>query len=90
MQKAVDVAEKELYIAKEDYDLVLAGTRQKQIEAQQQQVEKLIAQANANASILADTKVYSPITGVIVNKNFENNEYINQGQANFNYSRFNR
>lgn len=81
MQKAVDVAEKELYIAKENYDLVLAGTRQKQIEAQQQQVEKLIAQANANASILADTKVYSPITGVILNKNFENNEYINQGQA---------
>lgn len=81
MQKAVDVAEKELYIAKENYDLVLAGTRQKQIEAQQQQVEKLIAQANANESILADTKVYSPITGVILNKNFENNEYINQGQA---------
>lgn len=81
MQKAVDVAEKELYIAKENYDLVLAGTRQKQIEAQQQQVEKLIAQANANASILADTKVCSPITGVILNKNFENNEYINQGQA---------
>ena len=81
MQKAVDVAEKELYIAKENYDLVLAGTRQKQIEAQQQQVEKLIAQANANANILADTKVYSPITGVILNKNFENNEYINQGQA---------
>lgn len=81
MQKAVDVAEKELYIAKENYDLVLVGTRQKQIEAQQQQVEKLIAQANANANILADTKVYSPITGVILNKNFENNEYINQGQA---------
>ena len=81
MQKAVDVAEKELYIAKENYDLVLAGTRQKQIEAQQQQVEKLIAQANANANILADTKVYSPITGVILNKNLENNEYINQGQA---------
>ena len=81
MQKAVDVAEKELYIAKENYDLVLAGTRQKQIEAQQQQVEKLIAQANANESILADTKVYSPITGVILNKNLENNEYINQGQA---------
>lgn len=81
MQKAVDVAEKEVYIAKENYDLVLAGTRQQQIEAQQQQVEKLIAQANANASILADTKIYSPITGVILNKNFENNEYINQGQA---------
>lgn len=80
-QKTADVAEKELYIAKENYNLVLAGTRQKQIEAQQQQVEKLIAQANANASILADTKVYSPITGVVLNKNFENNEYINQGQA---------
>ena len=35
----------------------------------------------SNASILADTKVYSPITGVVLNKNFENNEYINQGQA---------
>ena len=57
-------------IAKENYDLVLAGTRQKQIEAQEQQVEKLIAQANANASIFADTKVYSPITGVILNKKF--------------------
>lgn len=80
LKQAYDVACEDLRIASENYDLVLAGSRKQQIVAQSQQVEKLTAQAKASESILADTKIYSPATGVIISKNFENNEYINQGQ----------
>lgn len=81
LQQAYDVACEDLKIAKENYDLVLAGSRRQQIIAQEQQVKKLIAQAKASDSILSDTKIYSPATGIVISKNFENNEYINQGQA---------
>lgn len=81
LQQAYDVACEDLRVASENYDLVVAGSRKQQIIAQSKQVEKLTAQAKASESILADTKIYSPVTGVVISKNFENNEYIKQGQA---------
>lgn len=80
-QKAHAVAIEELNSAKANYDLLLAGTRSDQIAEQEAQVQMLTAQANASKSMLKDIDILSPADGVIISKNFENNEFINQGNS---------
>lgn len=80
-QKAHAVASEDYNSAIANYDLIKAGTRADQIAEQQAQVQMLIAQAQANQSIAKDIDILSPADGVIISKNFENNEFINQGNS---------
>lgn len=80
-QKTYDVAVEEVNSTKANYDLLLAGTRADQITEQEAQVQMLTAQAEANQSMVKDIDIFSPANGVVISKNFENNEYINQGSS---------
>ena len=87
-KQELDLAQKTFDVANEDYnsaianlDLLKAGTRTDQIAEQQAQVQMLTAQAEANKSIAKDVDIYSPSDGIIISKNFENNEYIAQGNS---------
>lgn len=76
-----EVAKNSFAVARARLDLVEEGTRPDQIEAQKQSVEQLSAILAANKTILADTKISSPISGIVLSKNFENGEYVNAGSA---------
>ena len=80
-REANDVAQEEYLSAQANYDLVLSGTRTDQIAAQAAQVQSLIASARANEDLVNNMTLYSPVNGVIISKNFENNEYINSGES---------
>ena len=41
----------------------------------------MIAAAKANEDLVNNMNLYSPVNGVIISKNFENNEYINAGES---------
>lgn len=76
-----EVAKNSFAVARARLDLVEEGTRPDQIEAQKKTVEQLSAVLTANKTILADTKISSPISGIVLSKNFENGEYVNAGSS---------
>ena len=80
-REANDVAQEEYLSAQANYDLVLSGTRADQIAAQAAQVQSLISAAQASEDLVNNMQLYSPVNGVIISKNFENNEYINSGES---------
>jgi len=57
------------------------GNRPEAIEAQRLEVERSKAVLAASKVLLEDTVVVSPISGLILSKNFENGEYVNPGAA---------
>jgi HlyD family secretion protein len=58
-----------------------AGNRPKAIEAQRLEVERSKAVLAASKALVQDTVVASPVSGLVLTKNFENGEYINPGSA---------
>lgn len=76
-----DAAQQSYTAAVANYELLQAGTREDQIAQQRAEVNRLIQAAKANQNLLEDTKLYSPADGVVISKNFENNELINVGQS---------
>lgn len=80
-QSELDVAYNKLVAAKERLSLVEAGTRPETIEAQRLEVERSKAVLTASRSLLEDTIIKSPISGMILSKNYENGEYVNPGAA---------
>ena len=80
-QSELDVAYNKLVAAKERLSLVEAGTRPETIEAQRLEVERSKAVLTASQTLLADTIIKSPISGLILSKNYENGEYVNPGAA---------
>lgn len=61
--------------------LLEAGNRPQTIEAQRLEVERNKAIVKASQTVLDDRIVVSPISGLILTKNFENGEYVNPGAA---------
>lgn len=57
------------------------GNRPEAIEAQRLELERSKAVLAASKVLLEDTVVVSPISGLILSKNFENGEYVNPGAA---------
>ena len=80
-QSGYDVALSSLTAVRSRQSLVEEGNRPDTIEAQRQEVKRSQAIVDASRALLADTVVTSPITGVVLTKNFENGEYINPGSA---------
>ena len=80
-REANKVAKEDYLSAQANYDLVMEGTRTDQIAAQAAEVQRLIAAARANGDLVNNTNLFSPVDGVIISKNFENNEYINAGES---------
>ncbi len=80
-QSSYDVAYNSLAAAQAQLSLVQEGNRPDTIEAQRLEVSRSQAIVDASKSLLADTVVASPISGVVLTKNYENGEYINPGSA---------
>lgn len=80
-REANKVAKEDYLSAQANYDLVMEGTRTDQIAAQAAEVQRLIAAARANEDLVNNMNLFSPVDGVIISKNFENNEYINAGES---------
>lgn len=80
-QSELDVAYNKLVAAKERLSLTEAGTRPETIEAQRLEVERSKAVLAASRALLEDTIIKSPISGLILSKNYENGEYVNPGAA---------
>lgn len=80
-QSSYDVAYNSLAAAKAQLSLVQEGNRPDTIEAQRLEVTRSQAIVDASKSLLADTVVASPLSGVVLTKNYENGEYVNAGSA---------
>ena len=65
--------------AKARLSLVESGTRPDQIGAARIEVEKSKAILKASEALVEDTKVFSPINGTVIAKNYESGEYVQAG-----------
>lgn len=79
IRSACDVALNALTAAQSRQSLAEEGYRPDTIEAQRLEVSRSKAILDAARSALADTQITSPLSGLIVGKNFENGEYVNPG-----------
>ena len=80
-QSSLDVAYNSLVAARQRLSLAREGNRPEAIEAQRLEVERSKAVLAASKAALEDTIVTSPLTGLVLSKNFENGEYISPGAA---------
>jgi HlyD family secretion protein len=78
---AYEVAAHSLQAAESQLNLLRQGPRPDAIAAQAKEVERNRAIVAISRAALADTVLISPITGVVLAKNFENDEYVNVGAA---------
>lgn len=79
IQKNYDVALNNANNARAQLELLQEGARPEQITAQKAETEKLKAILAANKSVLADSILTSNLDGVVLSRNFENNEYVTAG-----------
>ncbi|BBB91274.1 MAG TPA: efflux RND transporter periplasmic adaptor subunit [Methylomusa anaerophila] len=80
-QSAADVAQSSLVQAQAKLSLAREGNREDTITAQRLEVERSKAVVDASRSLLADTIVTAPLSGLVLTKNYENGEYVNAGSA---------
>ncbi|MCX7779858.1 MAG: efflux RND transporter periplasmic adaptor subunit [Negativicutes bacterium] len=78
-KSASDVALNALLAARSRHSLVEEGYRSDLVEAQRLEVARAKAILDASRAMLADTIVTSPLSGLILTKNFESGEYVNPG-----------
>jgi HlyD family secretion protein len=75
----VEVAREELRAAEERLALLLAGPRPDQVEAARGQLDQAQHAVALARSRLKETRVHSPVTGVVLRKNLEVGETANPG-----------
>lgn len=80
-QSNYDVAYNSLIASKSKQSLVNEGNRPDVIEGQRMEVKRYEAIVALTQSALADTVVYSPLSGTVLTKNYENGEYLTPGSA---------
>ncbi|SDF00158.1 HlyD family secretion protein [Sporomusa acidovorans] len=80
-RSSLEVAYSSMAAANQRLSLGNEGNRPEVIEAQRQELERSKAVLAASKVLLADTEVISPISGLILSKNFEDGEYVNPGAA---------
>ncbi len=76
-----DLKQNLLDVAQARLSLLQSGTRPSQVSAAAAEVERAKAVLKATESMLADMKIYSPIAGTILSKNYEPGEYVPLGTA---------
>jgi HlyD family secretion protein len=80
-RSALDVAYNSMQALEQRLSLSNEGSRPQAIEAQRLEVERSKAVLAASRVLVQETLVTSPISGLVLSKNFENGEYINPGSA---------
>lgn len=77
----LEVAQSQLQAARARLSLLEAGSRPEAIAAARAEVERSRAALKATDAMLQDLKVYSPISGVVVAKNYSEGEYVQAGAS---------
>lgn len=78
---AVEICENQLQAAQARVNLLLDGSRREMINAARAEVDRNKAILKAADAMLEDLKIYSPIDGVVLSKNYEAGEYIMPGAS---------
>lgn len=78
-QQTYDLAEQNLAKANSNYQEILQGSRAQQIAAAQAQVEALSANVTSAESRVDDLIVKSPVSGLVLTKNYNTGEYVKAG-----------
>ncbi len=78
-QARYEVAEQELKSAREALSLAQEGSRPERIEAHRADVARMEAMLESSYSMVEDTEVRAPADGLVLSKNFENNEFLPAG-----------
>lgn len=76
-----EVAQNALTCAKEKQNLLRAGNREDVILAQKLEVARTEAVLKGTQIAAKDSEIYSPLSGLVLTKNFERGEYVNAGSA---------
>ena len=74
-----NVALEEVKALREKRDLLLLGSRNDQIKAQEQEIKKLEANVGITETEIKDTRITSPLSGVVLLKNYERGELASAG-----------
>lgn len=80
-QNSKQVALHQLEAAKANFSLLQAGGSSNQIKAAQNQVKMMQSVLKSSESLVADLKIYSPLAGTILSKNYEAGEYVTAGSS---------
>lgn len=78
-RQALDVATGTVVALEQKLSLLVEGSRPDAIQAQRLEVERSKAVVAASKVVANDTLVPAPLDGLVMTKNFENNEYVNPG-----------
>ncbi len=74
-----NVALEEVKALKEKRDLLLLGARDDQVKAQEEEIKKLEANIGITETEIEDTRITSPLSGVVLLKNYERGELASAG-----------
>ncbi|SFG71188.1 HlyD family secretion protein [Desulfotomaculum arcticum] len=77
----LDLAQNQLSVAESQQSLVNSGSRPQQVATARAAVEQSKAVLKTTETMLADLKIYSPIEGTVVTKNYEEGEYVQAGAS---------
>ncbi|MEQ8235710.1 MAG: efflux RND transporter periplasmic adaptor subunit [Syntrophomonadaceae bacterium] len=80
-QLNAQLKQNQLDAAKANLELLQAGTRPAKIAAAAAEVERTQAVLQATQSLLDDLKLYSPMSGTVLTRNYEPGEYVAAGVA---------
>ncbi|MEW6621824.1 MAG: efflux RND transporter periplasmic adaptor subunit [Bacillota bacterium] len=80
-QTALEISKKQVEAAEARVSLLQAGSRQEAIKAARVEVDRNKAILKATEAMLEDLKIYSPIDGVVLSKNYEVGEYVTAGAS---------
>lgn len=78
---ACEINKNLLQAAEARLSLAESGSRPEQIEAARTEVERSKAVLKATEAILEDLKIYSPLDGVVISRNYEEGEYVQIGAS---------
>lgn len=74
-----DLKKSQLDLAEAKLSLLQAGSRPEVLEGAKAEVEKSKAVLQASQSVLEDLKVYSPLSGTVLSRNYEPGEFVQMG-----------
>lgn len=80
-QTALEISAKQVEAAEARFSLLLAGSRQEVIKAAKVEIDRNKAILKATDAMLEDLKIYSPLDGVVLSKNYEPGEYVTAGAS---------
>ncbi len=78
-QTNVEIILNELMALEAQYELLTAGNRAEVIKAAQIEVERTQAVLKSTEAMIEDLKIYAPLDGVVLTKNYELGEYVTPG-----------